>query len=175
MRAELVQSPSRRAFLKRFSQPAEVSLPESHYPRPPWARDNAVFLSLCTRCEQCIDACPQKVLRKSDELDPVLQGLPIQTLDYGSCDSCGRCEKACDTGALSFKEGIRVQAVALINDHCESGYGQPCSLCIESCAAGALSVQLKKKAQVDTELCTGCGECALDCHSRAISLVRKHQ
>ncbi|WP_152558600.1 4Fe-4S binding protein [Endozoicomonas numazuensis] len=41
---------------------------------------------------------------------------------------------------------------------------------MESCETGALSVQLKKKARVDTELCTGCGECALDCHSRAILL-----
>ena len=139
---DTVSSPARRNFFKRLAQPVEVPLPVSEHPRPPWSCDNRTFLSLCDRCEQCINACPQKVLRKSEEADDILQGLPVLMLDYGSCDFCGKCVEACTTGAISQDNGEQYQAVAVVNSHCSAGvgYGIPCQMCVESCEAGAITV-----------------------------------
>lgn len=171
--SDAVASPSRRAFLQRFTQAPEAPLPESVHPRPPWARDNKEFLALCTRCHHCIDACPQRVLQASDESDDLLKGLPILSLDYGSCDFCNLCVDSCPEGALSQKLGVRHQAVAKVNDHCQLVYGQHCSLCVENCEVQAISISAEKRIQVDSDLCTGCGECALGCYDRAIEMVKK--
>ena len=169
-----VPSPARRTFLSRFRPKViESTLPESQYPRPPWARDNAVFLTLCTGCNQCVEACPQKVLKVSEELEPGLNGLPVLSLDHNICDLCGSCAKTCETGALSLLNGNMHQAVAEFNNHCESGYGQPCRMCVEACELGALSVEKNQKPKVDANLCTGCGKCGLSCYSRAISMVKR--
>lgn len=166
-------SPSRRGFLNRFRPKVESVLPESRYPRPPWARENAAFLVHCTQCHECIEACPQKVLKVSDEQEPGLSGLPILSLEHGVCDFCEQCVEACKSGALSKLQGQRLQAIVEVSNHCESGYGQPCSMCVETCESGALSVELNQKPRVDANLCSGCGECGLSCYSRAISMIKR--
>ena len=169
-------SPSRRAFFRRFTQPvkevAEVQLPESAYPRPPWARDNPEFLALCTRCHQCIDHCPQKVLRASDEQDDHLKQLPTLILEYGSCDFCGQCADHCPGGALDKVNGRQHQAIAQVNVHCQRKYQPHCNLCLEACPKQALTIGAGNLPVVNRELCTGCGECSLDCYTNAIDMVK---
>ncbi len=175
--AETVSSPSRRNFFKRFTLEPEVKLPETCHPRPPWSRDNKHFLSVCDRCNQCVDACPQKVLRQSEETDPILNALPVLILDSGSCDFCGKCAEACPSGALSLEDGRKQQAVAVLNNNCSAGYGYPCQMCAEACEEGAITPpqslnHAKGVAKIDTDKCTGCGECALSCYRFAISVLR---
>ncbi|MTI15350.1 4Fe-4S binding protein [Sansalvadorimonas verongulae] len=177
---EEVRSPSRRNFFKHLAQPQEIKLPETFHPRPPWSCDNKTFLSLCDRCNLCIDACPQKVLRKSEETDPVLKKLPVLILECGSCDFCGKCVEVCPTDALSKENGRQAQAVAVVSGNCSPGYGYPCQMCVEACEVDAITPPSssdgksdRKKARVDTERCTGCGECVLSCYNYAISMEKR--
>lgn len=177
MDTDTLASPARRAFFRRLAKPAqeasEVKLPESAHPRPPWARDNAAFLALCDRCNECIDHCPERVLRPSDDTDPTLQGLPTLTLDHGTCTFCDQCVDHCPTDALSKTEGKQYQAHATVNDYCQKKYQPHCNFCVDACALEAISVTNKHKIVIDTELCTGCGECALDCYNSAITMVKR--
>ncbi|WP_062270847.1 4Fe-4S binding protein [Endozoicomonas arenosclerae] len=173
MNKEQLQSPSRRAFFRRFAGPAEVELPVSEFPRPPWAMGNNEFLALCNRCNRCIDVCPRRVLRQSDESSSFLQGLPTLSLEYGSCDFCGLCVEACPTGALSRESGEKRQALALVSDHCQLTYNQSCDFCIDACEEGAIKLSASNRIEIDPNGCTGCGECSLDCYNKAISLVKR--
>lgn len=131
MDGEALGSPSRRAFVRRFTRPAEVELPESGQPRPSWAFANKLFLAHCDRCNQCIKQCPQGVLQSPDEAQPLLQGLPVLVLDYGSCD-----------------------------------------LCIDACQVAAISLDEENRILINSDQCTGCGECSLECYNKAIFLVK---
>ena len=172
MNSETLESPARRSFLRRFTRPPEVELPESEHPRPPWAVDNKSFLALCNHCNHCIDECPQGVLQKSDETHSILNALPVLVLEHGTCDFCQKCVEACPTGALCLEKGSKKQAVARINNHCQLTYNQHCDLCLDACEENAMTLTDNNRMAVDTEHCTGCGECALDCYNTAISLVR---
>ncbi|MGI9274980.1 MAG: 4Fe-4S dicluster domain-containing protein [Endozoicomonas sp.] len=172
MNSETLESPSRRSLFRRFTRPPEVELPESGHPRPPWAVDNKSFLALCNRCNQCIDQCPQGVLQKSDETHPILISLPVLVLQHGSCDFCRKCADVCPTGALCLVNGVKKQAVAQVNNNCQLTYNQHCDLCLDACGENAITLSEDNRMSVDTERCTGCGECALDCYNTAISLVK---
>lgn len=37
-----------------------------HEARPPWAIEESQFLSLCSRCGDCFEACPNGLLRPAD-------------------------------------------------------------------------------------------------------------
>ena len=171
MTEESLASPGRRALFRRLSKPEPVELPESKYPRPPWAQENRAFLSLCDRCNQCVEQCPRRVLRKSEEELPVLKDLPVLSLDYGSCDYCGQCVDQCPTKALSREKGIWIQTVAKVSGNCQRALDPHCDLCVDACIEGAIELQAKSIA-IDSKKCTGCGECSLDCYSKVISIEK---
>ncbi len=166
-----VQSPQRRAFFRRFAASSQPIIPESIYPRSPWAMPNALFLALCTECDKCIDQCPMRVLRKSDETAQVLAGRPILDLSHGSCDFCGQCVDNCPTGALNREQGVKKQAIPSLAGSCQLELGLYCNLCQDACPAQAIEY-INKKPVIDNELCTGCGECAFDCYSRVLVMVK---
>ena len=170
--SEELASPNRRALFRRLVKPKPVELPESIYPRPPWAQDNQTFLALCNRCDQCIDACPQRVIRRSEESHPVLERLPVLSLDYGRCNFCSLCVDQCPTGALNKEDGRRIQAVARVSGHCQLALNQPCDFCVDACEEDAIRIE-DQRVQIDEALCTGCGECSLDCYDKAITLHKR--
>ena len=52
-------------------------MPKGDYLRPPGAVGEVEFLSLCTRCDECIKACPAKAIRRSNGLMDVAIGTPV--------------------------------------------------------------------------------------------------
>jgi len=48
----------------------------AHLIRPPGALDELSFLSACTRCDKCIEACPQDALIKADAKTGLAVGTP---------------------------------------------------------------------------------------------------
>lgn len=63
---------SRRAFFHGRPRPkAEL--------RPPWALQEALFIDQCTRCNDCITTCPQRILIIGDG------GYPTVDFSQGEC------------------------------------------------------------------------------------------
>lgn len=98
---------TRRGFLEFVGKGAfvvglggflEYREPDRYYPRPPGARKEEEFLSLCLRCDLCREACPWDVIRPVTIKESLINaGTPILS---GSCRYCDLCVRACPTGAL---------------------------------------------------------------------------
>ncbi len=164
-------SPHRRAFFRRFAPDSQQIVPESVYPRPPWALSSKLFLALCTQCDRCIDQCPMRVLGKSDETSEILVGRPILDLAHGRCNFCGQCVDNCPTGALSREQGVKKQVAPQLVSSCQLELDMYCHFCQEACPELAIEY-VDKKPVINSDRCTGCGECALDCYSRVLVMTK---
>ncbi len=61
------------------------------------------FLGLCKSCGICIEKCPAKCLRFSD--DKVgYYGLPAIDIDIDKCTACGMCERSCPEQAITVEK-----------------------------------------------------------------------
>jgi ferredoxin-type protein NapF len=157
----------RRRFLRRATGDAgDAAAPR----RPPWARrPDEGFRARCTRCGECLRACPRGVLRTGDG------GFPTIAFDRAGCSLCGDCARACapraiDPAARAVPFEWRVQ----VDARCLTRHGVECRVCGEACDARALRFvpTLGRVAQlhVERERCTGCGECLPVCPAGALAL-----
>lgn len=155
-------SPSRRGFLRgrvRAAAPA---------PRPPWAREERDFISSCTRCDACIDACPTAILVRADG------GFPAVDFSRGECTFCGDCVTHCAPRALlrPAEGDAPWSSKASIGQACLAAAGVECRVCGENCPVGAIRFRPRiggvALPQLEAEACTGCGACFAPCPTRAI-------
>lgn len=156
----------RRAFLQG-RRPSMAAAPF----RPPWAIAEPRFLDLCSRCNDCIDACPTDLLIQG------AGGFPEADFNSAHCTFCGDCRQACQTGALNpTPDIIPWSLLARIGEDCLPRQGVDCRTCGERCDIGAIrfAPRLGGPAlpEIDAARCTGCGECVADCPTRAIAVVR---
>ncbi len=160
--------PSRRAFLRGafLKGRAKESSPDL---RPPWAVED--FTERCTRCDACLDACPEKVLKRGDG------GFPALDLRERGCTFCGACVEACEAGALDTVRGVERRYRAVIGPTCLALRSVTCRLCELACDDDAISFLLQRGGVatplVDSRQCTGCGKCLNTCPSHAISLEER--
>ena len=162
--------PRRRLFLRGALQQARapgVAPP----PRPPWAlHGEADFAARCTRCGDCVRACPRSLLSPGDG------GFPQIRFDTQGCSLCGDCRAACPTGALSrepdapaFRWRVRIA------DHCLAQRQVECRLCGDACDTKALRFVPARggisQLQVQLDACTGCGDCVAPCPVNAIEMA----
>lgn len=173
----------RRSFLKRGAQKTAeqaVDLIEKRvkeqarrWIRPPWAVQELDLLIKCSRCGDCISACPQDIvfgLRASLGVD--VAGTPALDLSHEACLLCDDwpCVSACNTGALQLPEGKHAGtappklAIAEIDrGNCLPYKGPECGACDGSCPVpGALSWK-DHKPRINPGLCVGCGQCRAAC------------
>ncbi|WP_265947046.1 ferredoxin-type protein NapF [Dechloromonas sp. A34] len=154
---------SRRGFLRGRPRPqAEI--------RPPWALPEEGFIDRCTRCNDCLKACPQKILVIGDG------GYPTVDFSHAECTFCGDCVAACQPRALMRLDNAALpwQRKAFISDACLARQGVECRICGDFCDVRAIRFMPRLGGsplpEIDSELCTGCGACVAPCPSRAIAI-----
>lgn len=135
---------------------------------PPWA--SADFLARCTRCDDCIDACPTGVLVRGDG------GYPATDYRLAECSFCGDCVTTCKAGALARAEGAAAWLRSIvIEETCLTRMGVVCRSCGEHCEARAIRFAPQaggvSNPTVTASACTGCGACVAVCPNAAIRVI----
>lgn len=152
---------ARRALLRRLG-----GAPDTR--RPPWT--SLDLTERCTRCNACVDACPEQVLRRGDG------GFPELDLRHSGCTLCGDCANACDAGVFDLQRRA-FPWHAEIGERCLAQAGIHCRSCEESCEARAIRFRPQlggpAQPQLDPDACTGCGACLAPCPNQAIVLTCK--
>jgi ferredoxin-type protein NapF len=139
--------------------------------RPPWALAEAAFLQACSRCGDCVQACPESIIKKG------AGGYPRVDFSKGGCTFCESCVESCRTGALRKPAGGETPWLlsALIAPNCLAHNRTVCRSCGEACEAQAIVFQALPRSVatpvVSAEKCTGCGGCVAVCPVRAIRMV----
>ncbi len=132
--------------------------------RPPGAVEEHVFLERCTKCNDCVKACPYGsiVFHQQD-------GTPVIFPDQIPCYLCDDvpCIAACATEALlpvHGRDDIQM-GKALVNLRlCTAGQG--CHACASKCPTDALSMDFDaQRLMVETARCVGCGICEHVCRT----------
>lgn len=152
---------ARRTLLRRLGGAPEVR-------RPPWTASD--FLEGCSRCNACVDACPEQVLRIGDG------GFPQLDFSHAGCSLCSECASVCKAGVFDLAR----QAFAWharIDAHCLALAGIHCRSCDDACEPRAIRFRPQLGGAVlptlDTDLCNGCGACLAPCPGNAIHLTRE--
>jgi ferredoxin-type protein NapF len=154
---------SRRGFLRGRPRPkAQI--------RPPWALPETDFVDQCTRCGDCLSACPQKILVTGDG------GFPTVDFSQRECTFCGNCATACQPLALVRVEGLPAWPYkAVVGDACLPKRGVECRVCGDFCDARAIRFAPRlgncPLPAIDNTLCTGCGACVCPCPTAALRIL----
>ena len=157
--------PSRRRFFG--SRPSRVA------PfRPPWSVAESVFLDVCTRCDDCVRACPTTLLRRGEG------GFPVADFALAACTFCGECASACQSGAITRDASREPWSfTARIDDGCLARQRVECRVCGEACDARAIRFRLVAGGapvpELDEAACTACGACLAPCPVGAIVRVAR--
>ncbi len=142
--------------------------------RMPWVIEEG-FTDLCSRCNQCLEACEEQIIVSGDG------GFPTINFELGECTFCYQCANACPaesftSSAVLFKPQNEPpwQMKAHINQHCLAHQNVECRSCSESCEFFAITFKLTAgqvaQPQINTDSCNGCGACVSVCPSSAIDI-----
>jgi len=154
---------TRRGFIRGRFRAARTEI------RPPWAVAPGEFDLRCTRCDDCVSACPTRVIQRGEG------GFPAIDFSAGECTFCGDCVTACSTGALQrAAEASPWSLIAVLGEACVTRQGVECRICGEVCEARAIRFRPTlggiAQPQLDVTACTGCGACVAPCPVGAIGV-----
>lgn len=148
---------------------------------PPGAKGLSHLTRHCTACQLCVSACPNGVLRPSDELATLMQ--PRASYERGYCrPECTKCSEVCPAGAIiridrANKSSIQIGHAVWISDNClPLTDGVKCGNCARHCPTGAIQMVKSSKGRhkvpaVNVEKCIGCGACENLCPARPFSAI----
>jgi ferredoxin-type protein NapF len=156
-----VNNLTRRALLKaKFSSSRQAV-------RLPWVRNELEFTNNCTRCHDCMDDCPEKIIIKGEG------GFPEINFTKGECTFCAECVKSCSENLFYSLDDEPWILKASITDDCLAAKKVVCLVCGEQCETEAISFIPKigsvSEPLFSSEECTGCGACAKPCPTNAIN------
>ncbi len=154
---------------------AKVEHDAARWVRPPYALAELEFLLSCTRCGDCIEACPYRVLFPlSTKLGARVGATPAMDLIHKGCHLCEDwpCVNACEVGAMALPESsgsgdtppLPMMALAAINtESCLPYSGPECGACESSCPVQGALLWDQQRPYIDADNCIGCGLCREVC------------
>lgn len=146
------------------ASPIETATPSirQDWLRPPGAVAEELFMDRCTKCNDCVTACPPGAI-----IAHPTEGTPILYADQSPCLVCEDfpCIAACRTDALvpvSGIEQVRMGTAEVSHRFCTAGQG--CHACVSKCPTNALVLDVASlQLSVSPEICVGCGMCEMIC------------
>jgi ferredoxin-type protein NapG len=147
--------------------------------RPPGAISEKQFLQNCSRCDECIHACPKDAIQRA----PKKMGFLVYNTPYidpmrNPCVMCTDlpCITACpDKALLPVQEltDVNMGYAILDKKKCQA-YGDTfCQQCVIDCPVPGAIFQVKDQPIIDKNICTGCGVCMRSCSTVNIPLAIK--
>ncbi|UII54268.1 4Fe-4S dicluster domain-containing protein [Cytobacillus spongiae] len=134
--------------------------------RPPGARDEIEFLTMCDRCGKCEQVCPEKSIKLFTASDGAkLWNTPYLNPNESPCTFCSKCLEVCSTDALThaqFSSHPRVGLAVVNKRFCLTEKDVMCDYCARACPQNAIAIR-NEKPVIDTNECNGCGLCVSSC------------
>ncbi len=149
--------------------------------RPPGAITERQFLQACTRCDECLHACPKDAIQRAPKkMGFLIAGSPYIDPKKIPCVMCDDlpCIPACPDGALvpppnNDRMEVKMGYAILDKKNCQA-YGDTfCQQCVIDCPIPGAIIQKDDKPIIDKRTCTGCGVCVLSCSTVNIPLAIK--
>jgi MauM/NapG family ferredoxin protein len=157
--------------------------------RPPGALNELAFLTACTRCDKCIEACPQGSLRRAPPSAGLAMGTPHLVPRDMPCFLCETlpCIEVCpekalvwpslktENGEIKGPEAVRIGAAKIKPSRCiafetMNRPAEHCRSCIDRCPYPGAAIRLRAfddgrppQPEIIEDSCTGCGLCEFGC------------
>ncbi len=146
--------------------------------RPPGALAELDFLLACTRCGDCVDACPPGAIRILDHRAGAAASTPYLDVNrWRPCVVCDDppCITACADGALvPIAMADAVMGTANIDRQtCRAWNGRACRACVDACPYPGDAILRDEEGRVfiDPRHCIGCGRCRPACPTNPRSIT----
>jgi len=155
--------------------------------RPPGAVPEDRFAGLCIRCNNCVHACPTKIIHPDTGREGGLAGFAAPVIrfdrDYKYClETCDACTQVCPTGALTpltlqQKNKYIIGEALADNNICLTALGKKeCDACELACPYDAVKITWDEAQYISypvvNDKCVGCGACEVVCPTIPIKAIR---
>jgi len=162
--------------------------------RPPGVTDDNLFVQRCLRCFQCVQSCPNKIIKISG-LEGGFNGVftPHLVFEEFGCDyNCQVCQLVCPNFAIPKQTLAEKQhaviGIAAINEKRCVVFAEDtnCLVCEEFCPIPDKAIKVSEKTKlingvetvlrypiVQNNICIGCGICETNCPTAPRSITVK--
>ncbi len=171
--------PTRRGFLSGAFLTAEgrAAATAAHRPRGPglpWPAGSAPASATCAACAEapCVTACEAGIVRRHEDGHD-WQGVPWLDFRQAGCTLCAECLLACPAAPAGLDlAALPALGVARIDPaRCIAHQGVICLSCQTACPVRAIQGDFVSLPHIDTDRCTGCGQCVAPCPGHALTVV----
>ena len=133
--------------------------------RPPGAVAEKDFLDRCTRCGDCVKACPHQAIVPAPARLRGAEGTPMIVASDSPCRQCSDtpCAAVCQPAVLRADNPQKMGTARVERMECLAWQRSFCTVCSEHCPVpGAIRLE-DGKPSIDPSACTGCGICLYAC------------